>query len=115
MATVTGARRKASIKAIAAMCGMPMSSIARLIGVEAVIHLAAKVGLGVAVSDLPDYASSNDVGAAELLAGMARAEISRLTLASSMVVYGEGEANLRRAWFRAPGAAPGSFAGIRQL
>ncbi len=27
-------------------------------GVEAVLHLAAKVGLGVAVSDLPDYASS---------------------------------------------------------
>jgi dTDP-L-rhamnose 4-epimerase len=59
-------------------------------GVEAVLHLAAKVGLGVDVSDLPDYASSNDVGTAELLAGMARANIKRLTLASSMVVYGEG-------------------------
>ena len=35
-------------------------------GVEAVLHLAAKVGLGVDVSDLPDYASSNDVGTAEL-------------------------------------------------
>ena len=61
-------------------------------GVDAVIHLAAKVGLGVAVSDMPDYASSNDVGAAELLAGMARNNVLRLTLASSMVVYGEGEA-----------------------
>ncbi|HZL31898.1 MAG TPA: NAD-dependent epimerase/dehydratase family protein [Pseudolabrys sp.] len=61
-----------------------------LIGVEAVLHLAAKVGLGVDVSDLPDYASSNDVGTAELLAGMARAGVKRLTLASSMVVYGEG-------------------------
>ena len=59
-------------------------------GVDAVLHLAAKVGLGVDVSDLPDYASSNDVGAAEILAGMARANIKRLTLASSMVVYGEG-------------------------
>jgi dTDP-L-rhamnose 4-epimerase len=59
-------------------------------GVEAVLHLAAKVGLGVDVGDLPDYASSNDVGAAEILAGMARAKIKRLTLASSMVVYGEG-------------------------
>ena len=59
-------------------------------GVEAVIHLAAKVGLGVDVQDLPDYASSNDVGTAELLAGMARASVQRLTLASSMVVYGEG-------------------------
>ena len=61
-----------------------------LVGVEAVVHLAAKVGLGVDVQDLPDYASSNDVGAAELLAAMARAGVGRLTLASSMVVYGEG-------------------------
>lgn len=61
-----------------------------LAGIEAVIHLAAKVGLGVDVQDLPDYASSNDVGAAVLLAAMARAGTPRLTLASSMVVYGEG-------------------------
>jgi dTDP-L-rhamnose 4-epimerase len=59
-------------------------------GVEAVCHLAAKVGLGVDVQDLPDYASSNDLGTAVLLAGMARAGIGRLALASSMVVYGEG-------------------------
>lgn len=59
-------------------------------GVEAVLHLASKVGLGVDVGDLPDYASSNDVGTAELLAGMARAGVKRLALASSMVVYGEG-------------------------
>ncbi|HEV2886887.1 MAG TPA: NAD-dependent epimerase/dehydratase family protein [Jatrophihabitans sp.] len=61
-----------------------------LAGVEAVCHLAAKVGLGVDVADLPDYASSNDLGTAVLLAGMARAGIGRLVLASSMVVYGEG-------------------------
>ena len=39
---------------------------------------------------LPDYASSNDFGTAELLACMARKGIMRLTMASSMVVYGEG-------------------------
>jgi dTDP-L-rhamnose 4-epimerase len=59
-------------------------------GVEAVIHLAAKVGLGVDVNDLPDYASSNDTGTAVVLTAMARQGVSRLTLASSMVVYGEG-------------------------
>jgi dTDP-L-rhamnose 4-epimerase len=59
-------------------------------GVDFVVHLAAKVGLGVSVADLPDYASSNDLGTAELLAGMARRGIGRLALASSMVVYGEG-------------------------
>ncbi len=63
---------------------------AALAGVDAVIHLAAKVGLGVDVYDLPDYAGSNDTGTAVLLAGMARASVARLTLASSMVVYGEG-------------------------
>ena len=59
-------------------------------GAEAVLHLAAKVGLGVDVQDLPDYASSNDAGTATLLAAMARAGVKHLTLASSMVVYGEG-------------------------
>lgn len=59
-------------------------------GVDAVIHLAAKVGLGVAIGDMPDYASSNDVGTAELLVAMAQAGVPRLVLASSMVVYGEG-------------------------
>jgi dTDP-L-rhamnose 4-epimerase len=61
-----------------------------LAGIDAVLHLAAKVGLGVDVGDLPDYASSNDLGTAELLAAMARAGLGKLTLASSMVVYGEG-------------------------
>jgi dTDP-L-rhamnose 4-epimerase len=61
-----------------------------LSGVDAVCHLAAKVGLGVDGQDLPDYASSNDYGTAVLLAAMERAGIQRLVLASSMVVYGEG-------------------------
>ena len=59
-------------------------------GVDAVCHLAAKVGLGVNVQDLPDYASTNDYGTAVQLAAMAAAGVERLTLASSMVVYGEG-------------------------
>jgi dTDP-L-rhamnose 4-epimerase len=67
----------------------------RLSGVEAVCHQAAKVGLGVDVSDLPGYASANVLGTAVLLAGMARAGIDRLVLASSMVVYGEGAYDCR--------------------
>ncbi|MGW3345912.1 NAD-dependent epimerase/dehydratase family protein [Nonomuraea rubra] len=59
-------------------------------GVDAVVHQAAKVGLGVDVADLPDYASVNVYGTAVLLAAMARHGIERLVLASSMVVYGEG-------------------------
>ncbi|MGV9777549.1 NAD-dependent epimerase/dehydratase family protein [Streptosporangium sp. NPDC003464] len=59
-------------------------------GVGAVVHQAAKVGLGVDVSDLPDYASANVLGTATLLAAMAGHGVGRLVLASSMVVYGEG-------------------------
>jgi dTDP-L-rhamnose 4-epimerase len=68
----------------------PSAVDAALAGVDAVVHLAAKVGLGVDVQDLPDYADSNDHGTAVLLAAMARAGVGRLVLASSMVVYGEG-------------------------
>jgi dTDP-L-rhamnose 4-epimerase len=59
-------------------------------GVDAVCHQAAMVGLGVDVQDMPEYAGINEFGTAVLLAGMARAGIGRLVLASSMVVYGEG-------------------------
>lgn len=61
-----------------------------LVGVDVVSHQAAKVGLGVDFADAPDYVSSNDLGTATLLAAMAAAGTSRLVLASSMVVYGEG-------------------------
>lgn len=71
--------------------------------VDAVVHLAAKVGLGVDVGDLPDYAGSNDYGTAELLAAMARTGVSRLTLASSMVVYGEGKGDCREHGLVTPG------------
>jgi dTDP-L-rhamnose 4-epimerase len=59
-------------------------------GVDAVCHQAAMVGLGVDVQDMPEYVGINEFGTAVLLAGMARADVGRLVLASSMVVYGEG-------------------------
>jgi dTDP-L-rhamnose 4-epimerase len=66
-------------------------AVGRLLeGVHAVCHQAAKVGLGVSLDDLPEYASHNDVGTAVLLAAMGRAGVGTLVLASSMVVYGEG-------------------------
>lgn len=61
-----------------------------LVGVDAVCHQAAKVGLGVSIHDAPDYVSSNSLGTAILLSAMTRAKVQRLVLASSMVVYGEG-------------------------
>lgn len=76
---------------------------AALAGVDVVIHLAAKVGLGVDVQDLPDYADSNVHGTAVLLAAMARRGVSRLVLASSMVVYGEGLGDCPRHGLVTPG------------
>jgi dTDP-L-rhamnose 4-epimerase len=59
-------------------------------GVDAVVHQAAMVGMGVDLDDLPAYVGHNDLGTAVLLAAAARAGIRRLVLAASMVVYGEG-------------------------
>jgi dTDP-L-rhamnose 4-epimerase len=61
-----------------------------LAGVDAVCHQAAVVGLGVDLGDLPDYVGVNDLGTAVLLRAMADADVRRLVLAASMVVYGEG-------------------------
>lgn len=63
---------------------------AALRGIDVVVHLAAKVGLGVGVDDMADYVSSNDHGTAVLLRAVAAADIGRFIQASSMVVYGEG-------------------------
>jgi dTDP-L-rhamnose 4-epimerase len=59
-------------------------------GVDAVCHQAAMVGLGVSLADLPPYCDINVTGTAVLLEAMGAAQIPRLVLASSMVVYGEG-------------------------
>lgn len=63
---------------------------AALAGVDVVIHLAAKVGLGVDVNDIDDYVGSNSLGTAVLLRSMANTGVGRLVFASSMVVYGQG-------------------------
>lgn len=61
--------------------------------VDAVCHQAAMVGLGLDTQDMPEYAGINGLGTAVLLAGMDRARVGRLVLASSMVIYGEGRYN----------------------
>lgn len=59
-------------------------------GIDTVIHLAAKVGLGVHLDDIDDYVSTNSLGTAVVLKALAHANIRHLVYASSMVVYGEG-------------------------
>jgi dTDP-L-rhamnose 4-epimerase len=68
----------------------PATVAGAVAGVETVVHQAAMVGMGVDLTDLPEYVGCNDLGTAVLLAELTRAGVSRLVLASSMVVYGEG-------------------------
>lgn len=63
---------------------------AALTGCDALVHLAAKVGLGVDLSDIDDYVRNNDLGTAVVLRAAAEAGVERIVYASSMVVYGEG-------------------------
>jgi dTDP-L-rhamnose 4-epimerase len=60
-------------------------------GAELVCHQAAMVGLGVDLDDMPGYVAHNDLGTAVLLRALRRSRPRRVVLASSMVVYGEGQ------------------------
>ncbi len=61
-----------------------------LAGVDAVIHLAARVGVGQSMYEIADYTAVNDFGTAILLQEIARNPVERLIVASSMSIYGEG-------------------------
>jgi dTDP-L-rhamnose 4-epimerase len=61
-----------------------------LSGMDAVIHLAAQVGVGQSMYQIADYVSTNVVGTATLLEAIAEHPIERLIVASSMSIYGEG-------------------------
>jgi len=77
---------------------------AALSGIDAVVHLAAKVGLGVGLDDMDDYVSSNDHGTAVLLRSLGASEVRRFVQASSMVVYGEGRYTCAEHGTVSPGA-----------
>jgi dTDP-L-rhamnose 4-epimerase len=74
-----------------------------LTGADLVVHLAAKVGLGVDLSDIDDYVSNNDLGTAVVLRALAEVGCTRLVVASSMVVYGEGRYHCEIHGSTAPG------------
>jgi dTDP-L-rhamnose 4-epimerase len=59
-------------------------------GADAVVHLAARVGVGQSMYEPAEYTSVNNLGTATLLEAMARRPIERLVVASSMSIYGEG-------------------------
>ncbi|NKC30535.1 NAD-dependent epimerase/dehydratase family protein [Falsiroseomonas selenitidurans] len=63
---------------------------AALQGVDAVVHLAAEVGVGQSMYEIARYVGSNDLGTAVLLEAMIDRPVQRIVVASSMSVYGEG-------------------------
>ena len=58
--------------------------------VDAVVHLAAQVGVGQSMYQIADYTSTNVVGTSTLLEALIRRPVERLVVASSMSLYGEG-------------------------
>src|SRR2546421_444527 len=63
-------------------------------GVDAVYHFAAAVGVGQSMYEIERYTSVNSIGAAVVLeeALKRRDAIGKLVVASSMSIYGEGQA-----------------------
>ncbi len=61
-----------------------------LSGVDAVLHLAAEVGVGQSMYAVDRYTSVNDLGTAVLLQQLIDRPVRRVVVASSMSIYGEG-------------------------
>lgn len=61
-----------------------------LAGVDAVYHFVSLVGVGQSMYQMAEYTSVNNLGTAVLLERLVKQPVSKLIVASSMSVYGEG-------------------------
>jgi dTDP-L-rhamnose 4-epimerase len=88
----------------------PLAVRRALTGIDAVFHLAAAVGVGQSMYAIDHYTSTNNLGTAVLLQEIVSRPVSRLVVASSMSLYGEG-------LYRTPDGAvtPGLERGLEQL
>jgi len=68
----------------------PQAVVAALQGVDAVVHLAAAVGVGQSMYQIAHYTSTNNLATAVLLEALTQHPVRRLVVASSMSIYGEG-------------------------
>lgn len=59
-------------------------------GADAVVHLAARVGVGQSMYEIGEYTSANTAGTGVLLDSLLDHRVDRLVVASSMSIYGEG-------------------------
>ena len=74
--------------------------------VDAVVHLAAAVGVGQSMYQIAEYTAVNELGTAVLLEALAANPVGRLVVASSMSVYGEGLARAPDGSLVEPGDRP---------
>jgi len=58
--------------------------------VDAVVHLAARVGVGQSMYEIEEYTSANSYATAALMEALAQRPVRKLAVASSMSIYGEG-------------------------
>jgi dTDP-L-rhamnose 4-epimerase len=81
-----------------------------LVGIDAVYHFAAIVGVGQSMYEVASYTSTNNLGTAVLLEALVAKPVRKLIVASSMSLYGEG-------LYRAPDGCivPGVDRGLDQL
>ena len=59
-------------------------------GADAVVHLAAEVGVGQSMYEVERYTATNEVGTAVLMERLIDNPVRRIVTASSMSIYGEG-------------------------
>jgi dTDP-L-rhamnose 4-epimerase len=57
---------------------------------DAVVHLAARVGVGQSMYAIDEYVDANERGTAVLLQALIQRPVRKLVVASSMSIYGEG-------------------------
>jgi dTDP-L-rhamnose 4-epimerase len=59
-------------------------------GIDSVVHLAARVGVGQSMYEPAEYAAANTTGTGVLLEALLEHPVRKLVVASSMSIYGEG-------------------------
>lgn len=73
-------------------------------GIDVVYHFASVVGVGQSMYEIFRYTRANNLGTAALWEAIIRRPVSRLIVASSMSVYGEGLYQAADGTLRTPGA-----------
>jgi dTDP-L-rhamnose 4-epimerase len=89
---------------------------AALTGVTTVVHLAAEVGVGQSMYEISRYVDANTGGTAVMLDLLANSEhtVSRIVVASSMSIYGEGSYRCAEHGLVTPGLRPDAQLAARQ-